>query len=138
MTSASSFQMLRGAVIIFTGLFSVAFLGRRLALSQWLGILATIAGLVVVGLADLLSKHDDQHKLSEVITGAMRAGDAGAARPLLSSVSQGTQHSQQTSANSSLCQALGEGVWGTSGLGHTSALEVPDRAQKGTHTMRKG
>ncbi|XP_064428031.1 solute carrier family 35 member F6 isoform X2 [Mirounga angustirostris] len=69
MTSASSFQMLRGAVIIFTGLFSVAFLGRRLALSQWLGILATIVGLVVVGLADLLSKHDDQHKLSEVITG---------------------------------------------------------------------
>uniref|UniRef100_F6SPB9 Solute carrier family 35 member F6 n=1 Tax=Equus caballus TaxID=9796 RepID=F6SPB9_HORSE len=69
MTSASSFQMLRGAVIIFTGLFSVAFLGRRLALSQWLGILVTIAGLVVVGLADLLSKHDDQHKLSEVITG---------------------------------------------------------------------
>ncbi|XP_055233583.1 solute carrier family 35 member F6 isoform X3 [Gorilla gorilla gorilla] len=69
MTSASSFQMLRGAVIIFTGLFSVAFLGRRLVLSQWLGILATIAGLVVVGLADLLSKHDSQHKLSEVITG---------------------------------------------------------------------
>ncbi|XP_073071682.1 solute carrier family 35 member F6 [Manis javanica] len=69
MTSASSFQMLRGAVIIFTGLFSVAFLGRRLVLSQWLGILTTIAGLVVVGLADLLSKHDDQHKLSDVITG---------------------------------------------------------------------
>ncbi|KAM4867070.1 solute carrier family 35 member F6 isoform 2-T2 [Thomomys bottae] len=69
MTSASSFQMLRGAVIIFTGLFSVAFLGRRLAPSQWLGILATIAGLVVVGLADLLSKHDSQQKLSEVITG---------------------------------------------------------------------
>uniref|UniRef100_F7AK24 Solute carrier family 35 member F6 n=2 Tax=Macaca TaxID=9539 RepID=F7AK24_MACMU len=69
MTSASSFQMLRGAVIIFTGLFSVAFLGRRLVLSQWLGILATIAGLVVVGLADLLSKQDSQHKLSEVITG---------------------------------------------------------------------
>lgn len=69
MTSASSFQMLRGSVIIFTGLFSVGFLGRRLAPSQWLGILATIAGLVIVGLADLLSKHDDQHKLSDVITG---------------------------------------------------------------------
>lgn len=73
MTSASSFQMLRGAVIIFTGLFSVAFLGRRLAPSQWLGILITIAGLVVVGLADLLSKHDNQHKLSEVITGEAAA-----------------------------------------------------------------
>ncbi|NXN09727.1 S35F6 protein, partial [Indicator maculatus] len=69
MTSASSFQMLRGSVIIFTGLLSVAFLGRKLELSQWLGILVTIVGLVVVGLADLNSSHDQKHKLSEVITG---------------------------------------------------------------------
>ncbi|MEQ2218786.1 hypothetical protein XENOCAPTIV_008133 [Xenoophorus captivus] len=70
MTSASSFQMLRGAVIIFTGLLSVAFLGRRLAPSQWIGIFITILGLVVVGLADFVSGHrDDSHKLSDVITG---------------------------------------------------------------------
>lgn len=70
MTSASSFQMLRGAVIIFTGLLSVAFLGRRLKPSQWFGILITILGLVVVGLADFVSRHgDDSHKLSEIITG---------------------------------------------------------------------
>ncbi|XP_060947187.1 solute carrier family 35 member F6 [Limanda limanda] len=70
MTSASSFQMLRGAVIIFTGLLSVAFLGRRLAPSQWLGISITILGLVIVGLSDFFTGHsDDQHKLSEVITG---------------------------------------------------------------------
>lgn len=70
MTSASSFQMLRGAVIIFTGLLSVAFLGRRLVASQWTGILITILGLIVVGLADFMSGHkDDSHKLSEVITG---------------------------------------------------------------------
>lgn len=70
MTSASSFQMLRGAVIIFTGLLSVAFLGRRLAPSQWLGIFITIMGLVIVGLADFFSGHkDDTHKLSDVITG---------------------------------------------------------------------
>ncbi|XP_015270654.1 PREDICTED: solute carrier family 35 member F6 [Gekko japonicus] len=69
MTSASSFQMLRGAVIIFTGLLSVAFLRRKLVLSQWLGILVTILGLVVVGLADLLSNNDKKHKMSEVITG---------------------------------------------------------------------
>ncbi|NWS78970.1 S35F6 protein, partial [Crotophaga sulcirostris] len=72
MTSASSFQMLRGSVIIFTGLLSVAFLGRRLEPSQWLGILVTIVGLVVVGLADLHSSHDHKHKLSEVITGTRR------------------------------------------------------------------
>ncbi|XP_077443441.1 solute carrier family 35 member F6 isoform X2 [Stigmatopora argus] len=70
MTSASSFQMLRGAVIIFTGLLSVAFLGRRLKLSQWIGILVTILGLIIVGLADFTSgHHDDTHKLSDVITG---------------------------------------------------------------------
>ncbi|KAF7657722.1 hypothetical protein LDENG_00023000 [Lucifuga dentata] len=70
MTSASSFQMLRGAVIIFTGLLSVAFLGRRLASSQWLGILITILGLVIVGMADFLNPHgDDSHKLSDVLTG---------------------------------------------------------------------
>lgn len=69
MTSASSFQMLRGAVIIFTGLLSVAFLGRRLAPSQWLGILTTILGLVVVGLADFVSGSHGSNKLSDVITG---------------------------------------------------------------------
>ncbi|XP_061481867.1 solute carrier family 35 member F6 [Rhineura floridana] len=69
MTSASSFQMLRGAVIIFTGLLSVAFLGRKLVLSQWLGILVTIVGLLVVGLADLSSSSGQTHNLSEVITG---------------------------------------------------------------------
>lgn len=81
MTSASSFQMLRGAVIIFTGLLSVAFLGRRLAPSQWIGIFVTILGLVIVGLADLFSGHDDSHKISDIITGdgsaALRHGAAG-------------------------------------------------------------
>lgn len=77
MTSASSFQMLRGAVIIFTGLLSVAFLGRRLAPSQWIGIFITILGLVIVGLADLFSGHNDSHKISDVITGLF-------SRPVLS------------------------------------------------------
>nr|XP_020483636.1 solute carrier family 35 member F6 [Labrus bergylta] len=70
MTSASSFQMLRGAVIIFTGLLSVAFLGRRLIPSQWLGIFITIVGLVIVGVADFFSgNRSSEHKLSDVITG---------------------------------------------------------------------
>ncbi|KAK2890041.1 solute carrier family 35 member F6 [Channa argus] len=70
MTSASSFQMLRGAVIVFTGLLSVAFLGRRLVVSQWIGIFITILGLVIVGMADFFSSHkDDTHKLSDIITG---------------------------------------------------------------------
>uniref|UniRef100_A0A8C5TSY5 Solute carrier family 35 member F6 n=1 Tax=Malurus cyaneus samueli TaxID=2593467 RepID=A0A8C5TSY5_9PASS len=58
MTSASSFQMLRGSIIIFTGLLSVAFLGRVLGRSHWLGILLTMAGLALVGLADLRGSGD--------------------------------------------------------------------------------
>lgn len=69
MTSASSFQMLRGAVIIFTGLLSVAFLNRRLQPSQWVGIFVTIVGLIVVGMADFFSKNKDDHRLSDIITG---------------------------------------------------------------------
>lgn len=52
LTYASSFQMLRGSVIIFVALLSVALLGRRLSLLQWIGILGIILGLGIVGLAD--------------------------------------------------------------------------------------
>lgn len=53
-TYASSFQMLRGSVIIFTGLLSVAFLGTRLKVQHWVGMIIVICGLVLVGLGDLL------------------------------------------------------------------------------------
>ncbi|XP_067840849.1 solute carrier family 35 member F6 [Heptranchias perlo] len=70
LTSASSFQMLRGAVVVFTGLLSVAFLGRRLIPSQWFGIFLTICGLVVVGLADFVNgNHDQGHHISQIVTG---------------------------------------------------------------------
>ena len=47
-----SFQMLRGSVIIFTGLMSVAFLGNRLQIHHWVGMITVIVGLVVVGIGD--------------------------------------------------------------------------------------
>ena len=54
LTYASSFQMLRGAVIIFTGLLSMIFLRKRLAVYRWVGIIFVIAGLAVVGVSDIL------------------------------------------------------------------------------------
>ncbi|XP_042860156.1 solute carrier family 35 member F6-like isoform X2 [Penaeus japonicus] len=70
LTYASSFQMLRGAVIIFTGLLSVAFLGRKLRYFQWLGILAIIAGLIVVGVSDFMSGDTEgEYTLNGIITG---------------------------------------------------------------------
>lgn len=69
LTYASSFQMLRGALIIFTGLLSVAFLGRKLKLYEWLGILFVILGLAVVGVSDMLSGNDTGKDRNSLITG---------------------------------------------------------------------
>ena len=53
-TYAASFQMLRGSVIIFTGLLSVAFLKTRLKAYQWTGMFMVILGLIIVGVGDYI------------------------------------------------------------------------------------
>jgi len=58
LTYASSFQMLRGAVIIFTGILSTFVLRRRLGMHRWIGIVFVIIGLCIVGLCDILFKPD--------------------------------------------------------------------------------
>lgn len=50
LTSPSQFQMLRGALIIFTALLAVAFLGRRLKAYEWIGIVVVLLGLIIVGM----------------------------------------------------------------------------------------
>lgn len=69
MTSASSAQMLRGALIVFTGLFSIMFLKRKLRVFHWVGIFFIIIGLVVVGLQDLLTPNDDPADLNTMLLG---------------------------------------------------------------------
>eukprot|EP00731_Ephydatia_muelleri_P024391 Em0016g662a len=52
-TYAASYQMLRGSVVIFTGLLSVALnLGNKLNTHHWVGMVTVIVGLVVVGVGD--------------------------------------------------------------------------------------
>ena len=58
LTSASSFQMLRGAVIIFTGLNSMIFLRRKLEWFRWFGMFVIVCGLVIVGAADFILGED--------------------------------------------------------------------------------
>ena len=53
---------------MFTGLFSVAFLGRRLRYFNWIGIFVILTGLVIVGLADFLNDDSDMD-INGVITG---------------------------------------------------------------------
>merc|ERR1719188_327218 len=54
LTYAASFQMLRGAVIIFTGILSRVALKKRLFGYKWVGILFVIGGLFTVGICDVL------------------------------------------------------------------------------------
>ncbi|KAI8083153.1 uncharacterized protein BX664DRAFT_339928 [Halteromyces radiatus] len=54
LTSASVYQMLRGAVVIFTGIFSYLFLHRRLRLFEWFSLVCVVLGVAIVGLSSVL------------------------------------------------------------------------------------
>ena len=46
--------MLRGSIIIFTGIFSVVFLKRKLETFHWVGIAITTAGVTLVGVSSFV------------------------------------------------------------------------------------
>uniref|UniRef100_A0A914CJR7 Solute carrier family 35 member F6 n=1 Tax=Acrobeloides nanus TaxID=290746 RepID=A0A914CJR7_9BILA len=69
LTNASSYQMLRGSVIIFTGLVSTAFLGMKLKGYQWLGMFLVTLGLVVIGLTDYIYGDKVNDDINGIITG---------------------------------------------------------------------
>ena len=53
--AASIYQMTRGALVLFVGLFSVIFLHRRLALYQWSALFIVVLGVALVGLAGAIA-----------------------------------------------------------------------------------
>ncbi|KAF8951478.1 hypothetical protein BGZ52_011530 [Haplosporangium bisporale] len=53
--AASVYQMLRGALVIFTGILSVIFLGRRLKAFEWFALFTIVAGIATVGLSSVIS-----------------------------------------------------------------------------------
>ncbi|KAH7038037.1 integral membrane protein-like protein [Microdochium trichocladiopsis] len=54
MVAASIYQMTRGALVLFVGLFSVIFLKRKLHLFHWVSLFGVVLGVAVVGLAGYL------------------------------------------------------------------------------------
>ncbi|KAI5804414.1 hypothetical protein EDC01DRAFT_643313 [Geopyxis carbonaria] len=75
-TAASIYQMTRGALVLFVGLFSVIFLRRRLRFFQWFALFTVMLGVAVVGLAGAIfpdPKPEDRIKKSDV--GADGMGD---------------------------------------------------------------
>ncbi|KAI5305477.1 hypothetical protein KEM56_004313 [Ascosphaera pollenicola] len=53
---ASIYQMTRGALVLFVGLFSIIFLHRKLYAYQWLALFTVVLGVGLVGLAGALAK----------------------------------------------------------------------------------
>ncbi|PTB35206.1 uncharacterized protein TrAFT101_011309 [Trichoderma asperellum] len=51
LVAASIYQMTRGALVLFVGLFSVVFLRRTLHLFQWISLVGVVLGVAIVGLA---------------------------------------------------------------------------------------
>jgi drug/metabolite transporter (DMT)-like permease len=54
--AASIYQMTRGALVLFVGLFSVIFLRRKLYAYQWFALFVAVLGVAIVGLAGALFK----------------------------------------------------------------------------------
>jgi len=57
LTFASNYQMLRGSVVLFTGILSRLLLGRILNKAHWSGLILILLGTAVVGVQSLLDKH---------------------------------------------------------------------------------
>ncbi|KAK9240316.1 hypothetical protein V1525DRAFT_395598 [Lipomyces kononenkoae] len=53
-TPVSIYQMTRGALVLFVGIFSVIFLGRRLELRQWTALGVVVLGVFIVGLSGVI------------------------------------------------------------------------------------
>lgn len=75
LVAPSIYQMVRGALVLFVGLFSVVFLKRRLHLFQWLALGGVVTGVAIVGLAGALWPD----KKAQVGSNADGMSDAGRA-----------------------------------------------------------
>lgn len=69
LTYASSFQMLRGSVIVFVAILSMIFLNRKLKLHEWFGIAFIITGLGLVGLSDMVAGSSSGADRTDVLIG---------------------------------------------------------------------
>jgi drug/metabolite transporter (DMT)-like permease len=63
--AASIYQMTRGALVLFVGLFSVIFLKRKLYLYHWFSLFIVVLGVGIVGLAGALFTGDKNSPTAE-------------------------------------------------------------------------
>lgn len=86
--AASIYQMTRGALVLFVGLFSVIFLKRVLHPFQWFALFIVVLGVAIVGLAGALFKDpppDDRIKAAHALAASQSKG-MGDLPPALSTI----------------------------------------------------
>ncbi|OAA54417.1 integral membrane protein [Cordyceps fumosorosea ARSEF 2679] len=83
LVAASIYQMTRGALVLFVGLFSVIFLRRHLFLFQWLALAGVVTGVAVVGLAGAIWPDEKVRNTGEAVTGDDADGLSDAARAIV-------------------------------------------------------
>jgi hypothetical protein len=58
-TYASAYQMLRGTIVLFTGVFTMSILKRKLRSNHWAGMFIITFGAFLVGIASIISCNPD-------------------------------------------------------------------------------
>ena len=80
--AASIYQMTRGALVLFVGLFSVLFLKKKLYLFHWVSLVIVVLGVALVGLAGAIWSGKDTTDIGdrspELKTVVLLARDAAA------------------------------------------------------------
>jgi len=67
-TPVSIYQMLRGGLVLWVGIFSVIFLGRKLVKAQWLALATVMAGIAVVGASSLIGPKPAEESLVSTLS----------------------------------------------------------------------
>jgi len=71
-TPVSVYQMTRGALVLWVGLFSVMFLRRKLWVYQWLSLVTVMIGVSIVGLSGSLAKDTGKGESGSLTSIAVR------------------------------------------------------------------
>jgi drug/metabolite transporter (DMT)-like permease len=67
LTHASVYQMLRGSLVIFTAIFSVVFLKRKLLAFHWFAVALVVVGTAVVGVSSVVNSDSDSDAKNPVL-----------------------------------------------------------------------
>ncbi|XP_052269899.1 solute carrier family 35 member F6-like [Dreissena polymorpha] len=68
---ASVWQMLRGSIIIFTGILSKIFLKRPLKISHWIGMVTVMIGLILVGCSSIFTSLSNKTSGGKTLLGIL-------------------------------------------------------------------